>query len=186
MAYRKKSPCQDARGRTYPKMSHTQGRSRPVLKWEREFCLQVGGIQWKDFLKTKKYILPEGKIMLWDDSEGEECFYSAKCRFWALKFGYTRYYNIHHQNPDRYIDKIDWNSEVDPQLLMELEAALEPVPYDHREKNPVISVEEIEPTGWDVCEDWQGPRCLTGLIVGDKEDGHCMGQQEPANCSTIN
>lgn len=113
--------------------------------------------------------------MLWDDSEGEECFYNAKCRFWAIKFGYTRYYNIHHQNPDRYIDKIDWNSEVDPQLLMELEAALEPVPYDHREKNPVISVEEIEPTGWDVCEDWQGPRCLTGLIVGDKEDGHCMG-----------
>ncbi|CAK7353900.1 unnamed protein product [Dovyalis caffra] len=176
-----------AENRSNPKISQTHSRNRySVPKWEKDFCFQVGGMQWKDFLEAKKSISPRCKVMMWDDSEGKECFYNARYRFWAVNYGHSPYYNINHQNPDRYIDKIDWNPEIDPQLLVDLEEALKPVPYDpKKENNPVVSIEDIEPTGWDACENWAGPPCLTGLIVGD-EDGECMGQQELADGSASN
>ncbi|CAK7331124.1 unnamed protein product [Dovyalis caffra] len=160
----------EARSRNCRKTSQTQYRSSSsVPRWEKEFCLDVGNL-----LEAKKYISETNEIMQWDDSEGKECFYNAKNRLWALNYGRAPYCRPSLPNPDKYIDEIDWNSEFDTQLLMELEEARKPVPRKEESSvvdNPwMLPVEQIRPTGWDVREDPYGPRLLTGMIVGDGKD----------------
>ncbi|MBA0670630.1 hypothetical protein Goklo_029320 [Gossypium klotzschianum] len=58
-------------------------------------------------------------IVQWNDSAGEEAFHNAKNRFWAEINGLPC--DIRLPDPDSYIDKIDWDSEIDPELLLDLE-----------------------------------------------------------------
>lgn len=107
------------------------------------------------------------KVMKWNDSAGEKAFHSAKSRYWAKINGLPC--NISLPNPDIYIDNIDWDSKVDPQLFLDLDVAKE-------EKNnnvidnscQLILDQPIKPTGWDVSySDIIFNKSLTGMIVGD-------------------
>ncbi|KAL9367872.1 hypothetical protein Peur_039071 [Populus x canadensis] len=144
--------------------SSQRSSSSSVPGWEKEFCSEIGGIQWTRLLEAKKYMSETNKIMQWDDSEGKECFYKAKYRFCSLNYGHASYCSISLPDPNKYIDEIDWDSEFDNQLLMEMEEARKPVTRCKEESSFVVNnpwmlpVEHIKPTGWDVCEDWQGPR----------------------------
>lgn len=144
-----------------------------VPRWEKEFCSEIGGIQWKRLLEAKKYISETDKIMQWDDSECRDCFYKAKYRFWSLNYNHGSYCSVSLPDPNKYIDEINWDSESDNQLSMELEEARKPETRCEEESSFLLSdpwmlpVEHVKPTGWDVCDDWQGPRLLTGMIVGD-------------------
>lgn len=92
---------------------------RSVPAWEKEFCFVIGRMRWKDFLKAKKNVGELDKVMRWDDSAGKECFDIGKSRFWARTGGSPC--NLLLPGPDMYIDKVDWNTKIDPQLVMQLD-----------------------------------------------------------------
>ncbi|XP_011027328.1 PREDICTED: uncharacterized protein LOC105127652 [Populus euphratica] len=98
-----------------------------VPSWEKRFCYSAGSIPWRKLLETKKLMYLYENIVKWNDSAGEEAFHNAKNRFWAEINGLPC--NISLPDPDIYIDEIDWNSSVDPELLLDLERE----PKDHDE-----------------------------------------------------
>ncbi|KAJ6912649.1 transducin family protein [Populus alba x Populus x berolinensis] len=98
-----------------------------VPSWEKRFCYSVGSIPWRKLLETKKLMYLYENVVKWNDSAGEEAFHNAKNRFWAEINGLPC--NISLPDPDIYIDEIDWNSSVDPELLLDLERE----PKDHDE-----------------------------------------------------
>lgn len=150
-----------------PRQSWTRS-TNSVPAWEKRFCLEVGGMQWKYFLKAKRYTSLFTNVMEWEDSAGKESFQQAKSRFWAKNGGLPCKF-LPLPNPDMYIDKIDWNAKLDPQLLAELEAARRQV-EEYKEENAPVLLSEIRATGWDEdCEEWHKPLVITGMIVGDKE-----------------
>ena len=57
--------------------------------------------------------------MNWDDSAVREAFHNAKYRFWAAMNDLPC--SISLPDPNIYIDDIDWNSSVDPELILDLE-----------------------------------------------------------------
>ena len=58
-------------------------------------------------------------VVQWNDSAGEEAFCNAKKRYRAGTNGLP--WSISLPDPDIYIDKVDWNSSIDPELLLDLE-----------------------------------------------------------------
>ncbi|KAB5551745.1 hypothetical protein DKX38_009056 [Salix brachista] len=98
-----------------------------VPSWEKRFCYSAGSISWKKLLETKKLMYLYENVVKWNDSAGEEAFHNAKKRFWAQINGLPC--NLSLPGPDIYIDEIDWNSSVDPELLLDLERE----PKDHDE-----------------------------------------------------
>ncbi|KAJ6408301.1 hypothetical protein OIU84_011586 [Salix udensis] len=98
-----------------------------VPSWEKRFCYSAGSIPWKKLLETKKLMYLYENVVQWNDSAGEEAFHNAKKRFWAHINGLPC--NLSLPGPDIYIDEIDWNSSVDPELLLDLERE----PKDHDE-----------------------------------------------------
>lgn len=87
--------------------------------WEKQFCRLVGSVSWKKLLDTKSSMYLYSKVVEWNDSAVEEAFNNAKERFWAEING--RKCDIPLPDPNTYIDEIDWNHEVDPELLLDLE-----------------------------------------------------------------
>ncbi|KAK7834767.1 hypothetical protein CFP56_024119 [Quercus suber] len=87
------------------------------------FCFEVGSMPWIRLLEAKKNISKFDKVMKWDDSAGKKAFHNAKRRFWAKFNGFPC--NIPLPDPDIYIDKIDWDSKIDPQLLLDVEVAID-------------------------------------------------------------
>ncbi|GER25828.1 DNA repair protein recA-like protein [Striga asiatica] len=59
----------------------------------------------------KKFMHLYENVLNWDDSAGEEALLNAKKRYWARINGLPC--NLLPPDPDLYIDKIDWDSEVD-------------------------------------------------------------------------
>ncbi|KAF4355562.1 hypothetical protein CsatB_016211 [Cannabis sativa] len=134
-----------------------------VPKWEKDFCYTVGSVPWRKVLDTKKYIHLHENIVKWNDSASEEAFRQAKNRFWAHINGLAS--EVVLPDPDIYIDEVDWNSEIDPELLLDLERKPEPSDYtNHDEKvlnlgnshnlNQInLSLDHIAPTGWGDAEE---------------------------------
>ncbi|GMY19076.1 hypothetical protein FCV25MIE_14315 [Fagus crenata] len=90
-----------------------------VPSWEKEFCALIGSVPWRKVLETKKCMYLYDNVLQWNDSAGEEAFHNAKKRYWAEINGLPC--NISLPSPDIYIDKVDWNSSIDPELLLDLE-----------------------------------------------------------------
>lgn len=94
-------------------------------------------------------------IVQWNDSAGEEAFQNAKNRFWA-KIN-DRPCDISLPDPDIYIDEIDWNSSIDPELILDLER--EPKPSDETKGegvivgDPFLLNQPIACTGWGDAEE---------------------------------
>ena len=108
----------------------------------------------------KSYVYLYDNVVKWNDSAGEEAFNNAKNRFWAKIKGLPC--DLSPPDPDIYIDSIDWNSTVDPELFLDLER--EPTPLvDNNEDGNVVTLTEallqnqsFSCTGWgDAEEDFQ-------------------------------
>ncbi|KAL3819748.1 hypothetical protein ACJIZ3_005653 [Penstemon smallii] len=92
-----------------------RGSSQPTVpKWEKQFCKVIGSLDWEKILYLKKTIYLYEDVINWDDSAGEEAFSNAKKRFWAQINGLSC--DISLPNPDLYIDEINWDSEINPEL----------------------------------------------------------------------
>ncbi|KAK9682486.1 hypothetical protein RND81_10G077000 [Saponaria officinalis] len=87
--------------------------------WEKKFCYLVGRMPWKKVLSTKNFMHCHNNVLTWDDSAGEEAFINAKTRFWNEFNGLPS--ETHPPNPDIYLDEINWNPYIDPDLARELD-----------------------------------------------------------------
>lgn len=74
---------------------------------------------WKKLLEAKRFMHLYNNVVEWNDSAGEEAFSNAKERFYAEINCLPC--DISLPDPDKYIDEIDWNSAIDPELLSDLE-----------------------------------------------------------------
>ncbi|KAJ4978601.1 hypothetical protein NE237_009381 [Protea cynaroides] len=101
-----------------------------VPSWEKKFCTVVGSIPWRKLLEAQKVMYFYENVLQWNDSAGAEAFNNAKNRFWAEINGLPC--DISLPDPNIYIDKIDWNSDIDPELLLDLER--DPLPPDEDDK----------------------------------------------------
>lgn len=86
--------------------------------WEKRFCT-FAGIPWGKVVNAQKYIHYHVDVLNWNDSAGEEAFHNAKRRFWAEINGMPC--GICQPDPDIYIDDIDWNPYIDPELIQSLD-----------------------------------------------------------------
>ncbi|KAJ1404151.1 hypothetical protein SESBI_26748 [Sesbania bispinosa] len=75
-------------------------------------------------------------VINWDDSAVKEAFDNAKSRFWAEINGLPC--DITLPDPNIYIDNIDWNSSVDPELFLDLERDAKVPNEEERDEEVVI------------------------------------------------
>ncbi|GAV81563.1 hypothetical protein CFOL_v3_25017 [Cephalotus follicularis] len=131
-----------------------------VPSWEKKFCSSIGSVPWRKLLETKSSMYLYDNVVQWNDSAGEEAFHNAKNRFWAEINGL--HCDISLPDPDIYIDEIDWNSGIDPELLLDLDREPNvPDVMDNDEKvvlleNTLLLDPSFSCTGWgDVEEEFQ-------------------------------
>ncbi|KAL8500909.1 hypothetical protein ACS0TY_020481 [Phlomoides rotata] len=89
-----------------------------VPSWEVDYCNSVG-VPWKKVFASKKYIYGYPSVLNWDGSAAEEALQNAKERFWAVINDLPCDNPL--PDPDLYIDEIDWNPQMDPELMAELD-----------------------------------------------------------------
>lgn len=125
--------------------------------WEKKYCSSVGSFPWRKLLENKRFIYLYDNVLQWNDSAGEEAFRNAKNRFWAQINGLPC--DIALPDPDIYIDKIDWDCSIDPELLLDLER--EPVSSDDCTQTENVSSlgnsllmlnQPFSCNGWGDCE----------------------------------
>ncbi|KAK6945228.1 hypothetical protein RJ641_026330 [Dillenia turbinata] len=139
---------------------------RTVPSWEKEFCFKVGSVPWRKLVETKKIMYLYENVVRWNDSAGEEAFNNAKIRFWADMNGLPCETSL--PDPDIYIDKVDWDLEIDPQLILDLECPTD-VPDEPTTDencmfvgNPLVIKYDPLPSGWgDEEEDLKEPNNAT-------------------------
>ncbi|KAM1221365.1 uncharacterized protein LOC126593804 [Malus sylvestris] len=124
--------------------------------WEKQFCLIVGSVPWRRVVETKKDMHLYESIVQWNDSANLETFNNEKYRFWAAINGLSC--NISLPDPDMYIDDIDWNSSIDPELILDLEREPEPSNDESQDKgvtvgNPLLLDQSLACIGWGDAED---------------------------------
>ncbi|GAB2287561.1 hypothetical protein Dimus_021934 [Dionaea muscipula] len=89
-----------------------------VPMWEKKFCYLMG-ISWERVVGAKNFVHCNSSVLGWDDSAGEEAFHYAKQRFWAKISGLPCENQL--PDPDMYIEQVNWNPYIDPELIHDLE-----------------------------------------------------------------
>ncbi|KAK8307404.1 hypothetical protein V6Z11_D03G192300 [Gossypium hirsutum] len=136
-----------------------------ITAWEKNFCIKVGAMPWKRFVESKNNLFKTDKVFEWDDSAGLKAFQEAKQRFWEYYYRFPYTNKLPSNAADMYIDDIDWNSKIDPKLLLEIKS----ISDDEEEEEEVkridsflIPLEQIRATGWEYDE----PTSRLPTIVG--------------------
>ncbi|CAK9183993.1 unnamed protein product [Ilex paraguariensis] len=155
-----------------------------VPSWEKMFC-KLGGLpQWEKIVETKKFMHLFENVVKWNDSAGEEAFNNAKSRFFARTHGLPC--DISLPDPDIYIDEIDWDSKIDPELLLDLER--EPVIPDADEKDEHVVIfgssllanQGFSTTGWGEVEEELKRANKSSLCNNDNPwEGNCSQNNTP-------
>lgn len=134
--------------------------------WEIQFCSQI---PWTKFCEDKRLTFLFDNVLNWDDSAGKEAFDNAKTRYWAEINNLQC--DISLPNPDMYIDIVNHDTFLDPQVVEDL--CKPPPPPPHKEVPDYNSI-KIIPTGWDVVDP-----CTTGgsiplfISAGDDRSTLC-------------
>ncbi|KAG6638467.1 uncharacterized protein LOC122278802 [Carya illinoinensis] len=123
-----------------------------VPSWEKKFCTSIGLVPWRKLLETKKCIYLYNNVVQWNDSAGEEAFHNAKKRFWAEINGLPC--DIPLPDPDIYIDEVDWNSSIDPELLLNLEQEPKAPSEGDKDEKAVILADSLLLNQSFCCTGW--------------------------------
>lgn len=141
-----------------PPLGGSSNWQQNVPYWEKRFVSVVGSLSWKKFMEAKKFTHLYKDVMEWDDTAGEAAFRVAKDRFNKKFHGLPC--DVEHHSPNLYIDEIDWNAQVDQNLILDLEA--EPVAPDvDSVHEPVVIFGDVlpdpyknfSPYGWGDSDD---------------------------------
>ncbi|CAL5193411.1 unnamed protein product [Lathyrus oleraceus] len=136
------------RSSSYKGKSPLYNRFSTVPLWEKKFLATVGQVPWRKLLES------HSNVMKWEDSAVKQAFYDAKFRFWADINGYS--WDIPLPDPDMYIDEVDWDASVDPELCLDLEREAEARHIMSQQEetvivdNPLGHGWDFTPTGWEV------------------------------------
>ncbi|KAK2362637.1 hypothetical protein QL285_087683 [Trifolium repens] len=129
-----------------------------VPPWEKKFCYSVGSVPWQNVVECKRYMYMHPNVVNWDDTAVKEAFDNAKNRFYAEIKGLPC--DIPLPDPNIYIDDVDWNATVDPELYLDLEREAEACRImEAKAEEPVILSSSLllnqsysgpgwGPTGW--------------------------------------
>ncbi|KAL5059271.1 hypothetical protein RYX36_030877 [Vicia faba] len=124
-----------------------------VPLWEKKFCTSVGAVPWRRFIEGKRYMVLHSDVMKWEDSAVKEAFDNAKNRYWAEINGFPCHIPL--PDPDMYIDEVDWDASVDPELYLDLDREVEArrkmIEENEEtviEDNPLGHGWKLTPTGW--------------------------------------
>ncbi|WCJ33406.1 hypothetical protein M5689_014772 [Euphorbia peplus] len=143
--------------RSHNKKPPFHGNWQPTVPtWEKRFCYTVGSVPWSKLLETKRSMYLYENVVQWNDSACEEAFHNAKSRFWAKMKGLLC--DISLPDPDEYIDEVDWNSEIDPELYLDLEREFKyPDEKDNKEEGVILDNnllnQSFSCTGWGEAEE---------------------------------
>ncbi|KAI4341241.1 hypothetical protein MLD38_025989 [Melastoma candidum] len=128
-----------------------------VPAWEKKFCSAVGSVPWHKIEEAKKFMCLYKNIIDWDDSAGEEAFWNAKNRFWAEINCLPC--DISLPDPDKYVDRVDWDSAVDVELLLDLDRDPASIPESYSSGSGKIIFgnalldQSFSCTGWGDCDE---------------------------------
>ncbi|MED6213472.1 hypothetical protein PIB30_093760 [Stylosanthes scabra] len=152
-----------------------------VPLWEKKYCTLIGSVPWQKIVDSKYTINCHGNVFNWNDSAAEEAFQNAKNHYWARMNSLTS--DISLPDPDMYIDQIDWNPYIDPELIKEVDSTYFPVPGDEKEnsnktKRTKISVDDENP--WD-CAGGTSPSRAFENRVQDSQGDHDVSDSETEN-----
>lgn len=123
-----------------------------VPSWEKKFCTSICKVPWNKIVDAKKYLHCHENVVNWDDSAAKEAFDDAKMRYYAETHGLPC--EIEMPGPDKYIDEIDWDCQIDQDLLHDL--VKKPVDVDTVRKRENIVIfgdsflqdQGFSSTGW--------------------------------------
>ncbi|KAL5220288.1 hypothetical protein ABZP36_025001 [Zizania latifolia] len=149
-----------------PPRSHGGGNFSVPL-WEKKFCTDACAIPWGKLCETKKLMSLYKNVVDWDDSAALEAFNDSKARFYAVYHGQPC--DIPLPDPNMYIDMVNPDEYVDPELVADLEKSRHFFP---KRDNPA-------PDGWDSFIFTDKPVPATGW--GDGETNNTPGQQYSVN-----
>ncbi|XP_031126136.1 uncharacterized protein LOC116028542 [Ipomoea triloba] len=144
---------------------------RTVPSWEKSFCKVVGLLDWESVLEMKKFAFLFDNVVKWDSSAGEEAFQNAKNRFWSQLHGIPC--DISLPDPDLYIDEIDWDCKVDPEMLLDLDSKPVDTGPDEKHEGVIIFGDALIPndafsaSGWGEEENF---RKATNSSLNNHED----------------
>ncbi|CAH8379482.1 unnamed protein product [Eruca vesicaria subsp. sativa] len=139
-----------------------------VPAWEKEFCAKVGSVPWSKVLEAKRFMHLYERVVQWDDSAGEDAFNKAKSQYWAEINGVSCDLPLH--DPDVYIDDVDWDAQVDNELVLDLERGLDP----GREEEHVVILDALFLSG----QEYSGQGWGTGWGNAEGVNEENVGKQE--------
>ncbi|CAN8297959.1 unnamed protein product [Cochlearia groenlandica] len=157
-----------------------------VPAWEKDFCAKVGLIPWWKLLEAKRFMYPYDRVLLWDDSAGKEAFNKAKSRFWSEINGLPCELSL--PDPDNYIDDVDWDAEVDTELIIDLESGSYRQVREQGEEH-IVNLDSLLPSVMDSGTGWgdaEGINEETNKPKNSWDDHKCDGWIKEENTVSWN
>ncbi|KAK4771694.1 hypothetical protein SAY87_032226 [Trapa incisa] len=162
----------------YPEIDGPESSPDNVASWEKEFCASIGCVSWRKLIFTRKCMLWHEGVLKWDDAAGEEAFQNAKNQFWAKINGLQCQISL--PEHDIYIEKVNWNPQMDAELIMEVDRAYfnPAVSEEATELNDNVSSngnpwkrKSMECEGKDMkCEAWGTPQWRSPSVNNSQND----------------
>lgn len=141
-----------SRRKSQSKSPQGQNWKQTIPSWEKSFCKTIGSLDWETVLEMQKFSFLFDNVVKWDCSAGEEALQNAKKRFWAESHGIQC--DVSLPDPDLYIDEVDWDCEVDSDLMLDLDCVrVGPSPNENCDSviifgNALIPSEALPTPGW--------------------------------------
>ena len=141
----------------------------------------IGSVPWRKVVNTKNFMSCHTSVLNWDDSAVEETFQNAKKRFWSEINGF--HCQAPTPDPDIYIDEIDWNPDIDPELMKELdleffapadegEGADRLLRRNKKTRNSASSPSDVSNTNQaDDVNPWGGNNAQANVVSESEENG---------------
>ncbi|TYH48401.1 hypothetical protein ES332_D10G064200v1 [Gossypium tomentosum] len=151
--------CQRGNNRqlSYSRQRTTDPKPEPLPTWEKTFCIEVGAMPWERFVELKKNLYEHDKVFEWDDLAD----------FGEIYHGFPCENKLPSNAADLYIEDVDWNSEIDPKLCLEIKSLTDDEDGEKHNVKEIdwflIPLEKIQATGWD---EYEKPAPRLPSIVG--------------------
>lgn len=132
------------------------------------------------------FVYCHSNVFDWNDSAAEEAFQNAKKRYWAKINSFPC--DISLPDPDTYIDQIDWNPYIDPELIKEVDSAFFTLPDEEQEnamKNKRTKTSDNSENPWECTDTPPGGALENNEVQGWNQgsSGNVDNSDNPWECS---
>ncbi|KAJ0980887.1 hypothetical protein J5N97_009142 [Dioscorea zingiberensis] len=149
--------------------SHHGSQDANIPFWEKKFLTSVCSMAWSQLSYAKDSLYLYKNIQEWNDSAGLEAFQNAKSRYWAKINNLPC--DVPLPDPDMYIDEVDYDVVIDPELVADLYKEPElPLDESGSDGSFIPMNLPITPTGWGDAEDQVPTTGFTSLHQSANSD----------------